>query len=204
MAITTEFEVLSKIGQGGMGEIFKARLFNSHGFEKIVAAKKVIGAYSAENMASLLVEAKILAKLNHPNICSVVDLREYQDSLFIVMELIEGVNLSEVQATAMQNGYIFSEDFVWQLANQALRGLAHAHKFNNEQNPILHRDLSPHNIMINTVGQTKILDFGVARIENLEGTSEAISTYGKIRYCAPEILNGGVQSTSSSTLPARK
>lgn len=192
----TKFEIIEKIGQGGMGEVYKGRLFNDDAFEKIVAAKKVIGI-SASQSREILKEAQVLSKLNHPNICSVLDIREEGKDLFILMEFIDGLTLSDILELGIQKGYRFSEEFIWNIAKQVLKGLEHAHGLNDSSSSILHRDLSPHNIMINSQGVAKILDFGMAKVENLEVTRAQKSTYGKIRYCAPEIFNGEEHSIKS-------
>ncbi len=186
MAKSTEFELLAKIGEGGMGEVYRARLFNKHGFEKIVAAKKVIGTTTDK---SFMREAEVLSKLNHPNICSVFDIKEFDGNLYILMEYIDGLSLSDIQEVSIQKGYKFREEFISQVAFQVLKGLEYAHASLEEKPSIIHRDISPQNIMVSQQGNVKILDFGIAKIETTHLTSKD-STYGKVRYCAPEVLNG--------------
>jgi serine/threonine protein kinase len=188
MAKYTKFELLEKIGEGGMGEVFRARLFNKYGFEKIVAAKRVIGAISDK---SFMREAEVLSKLNHPNICSVFDIKEFEGNLYILMEYIEGMSLSEISEVSIQKGFKFSEEFIFQMALQILKGLEYAHGNLKDKHPIIHRDISPHNIMISESGNVKILDFGIAKIEKTNQTATQSAALGKIRYCAPEVLDGG-------------
>lgn len=193
----TKFEIIEKIGQGGMGEVYKGRLYNENGFDKTVAAKKIIGLTTEALPREILKEAEVLSKLNHPNICEALDIREEGGALYILMEFIDGPTLSDVLELGIQKGYHFSEEFIWIIAKQILKGLEHAHGINDGKSSILHRDLSPHNVMINSQGTVKILDFGLARIENREVSRTQKSTYGKIRYCAPEIFNGEVHSVKS-------
>jgi serine/threonine protein kinase len=193
----SKLEIIEKIGHGGMGEIFKARISNDHGFARIVAAKKILGEGRDRLPQETLREAEVLSKLNHPNICSVMDIREAEGSLYILMEYVDGTSLSEILQLTIQKGFHFSEDFLWSLGTQILRGLEHAHNHNNAKNPIIHRDLSPHNLMLNQQGQVKIIDFGVSKILNQERTLTQESTYGKLRYCAPEIFMGGQHSAKT-------
>lgn len=194
MAKSTEFELLGKIGEGGMGEVYRARLFNNHGFEKIVAAKKVIGATSDSNF---LREAEVLSKLEHANICTIFDIREFDGNLYILMEYIDGLSLSALQEIAIQKGYKFTEEFILQIAVQVLQGLDYAHSSLEKKPAVIHRDISPQNIMISLQGNVKILDFGIAKIEKTSFTSGQESTYGKVRYSSPEVLNGEKYDQSS-------
>ncbi len=197
MATMTKFQILEKIGEGGMGAVYKGRLYNDSGFEKIVAAKKIFRDSSKPLSREIFKEAEVLSKLNHQNICGVIDIREEEDSAYILMELIDGPTLSEVLQLGIQKGYCFTEEFLRSIAKQILKGLQHAHSLNNGNTSVLHRDLSPHNVMINSQGVVKILDFGLAKIENRELSQTAQSIYGKIRYCAPEIFLGNAHSIRS-------
>ncbi len=187
MAKGTDFEILEKIGDGGMGEVYKARLFNDFGFEKIIAAKKI---HASGSDRTIMREAQILSKLSHPNICSVFDLKEHDGNVYMLMEFIDGQSLSEVQGLALQKGYRFSDQFLGLLAFEVLKGLECAHSSNDQKVPVIHRDISPQNVMISLSGEVKILDFGVARLEKTAADNTQKACYGKLRYCAPEILRG--------------
>lgn len=192
MSTLTSVEIVKKIGHGGMGEVYQARLFNEHGFEKMVAAKRVLGAVDA-----LLIEAKVLSRINHLNICSVFDIREIEGQTYILIELIEGQSLNEILDLCIQKGFLFSEGFIISIAVQALEGLCHAHAFNESNIQILHRDISPHNLMVNTQGVVKLIDFGISKIEHFDATQRDKPSFGKLRYCAPEIFKGEKHSTQT-------
>ncbi|MGZ3769332.1 MAG: protein kinase domain-containing protein [Bdellovibrio sp.] len=193
----SKFEIIGKIAHGGMGEVYKARLFNDYGFEKIVAAKKIIAPKNFDIPGEILREAEILSKLNHLNICAVLDIRELDGVLYLLMEFVQGSSVIELLELSIQKGYRFSEEFLWVLAIEVLKGLDHAHTYNDSESSVIHRDLSPHNLMISEQGQIKIIDFGISKIENEDVTFSDKSTYGKLRYCAPEIFDGKKHSVRS-------
>ena len=199
MSTKTKFEIIEKIGVGGMGELYRARLFNDSGFEKIVAAKKVHGVEISQGLAAqkgLVQEASIQSLLNHPNICSILDIREFQGDQYILVEYIEGKSINDLQNLAIQKSYKFSEDFIWIILQNAIQGLEYLHSSSAAKPAILHRDLSPHNIMVGNQGFIKIIDFGVSGFLNKKEKNTGDIAF-KMRYVAPEILHGEQYSEQS-------
>ena len=200
MESNTKLKILEKIGEGGMGEVYRGVLYNDNGFEKPVACKKILSNLDTKTMEVRLKllqnEAQILTKLSHPNVCQIYDIREYEGFVFLILELIEGTTISELNQIIYNQKTKISENFMLEFAQQILKALKFAHSLNN--NPILHRDLSPQNMIIDQFGMVKLLDFGLAKIVELNHdlNSEQL-TYGKIHYTAPELLDDGIYSEQS-------
>jgi serine/threonine protein kinase len=191
---TPSYKLISKIGQGGMAEVYKAVKTGPDGFSKTVALKKILPFYSDESrfIRMLSTEARINSYLNHPNIVQILDFFEDNGQYAMVLEFVDGRNLKEIM-TACRNKNI---RLPWQacvyIVLEVLKGLHEAH---NKTGPdgmlhIVHRDISPHNILISFEGHVKLTDFGIARarIERDETASGVLK--GKYRYLSPEqILN---------------
>ncbi len=192
----SEITIIKKIGTGGMGQVFMAKLVGAGGFEKIVAVKKV-GPWidTPDTIARLQTEANNLALLNHSNIVQVFDIKDIDGSLSIVMEYVEGHSLKEIIFKAKNSGTILSEEFVLPIVLQILAALQYAHSESGAKKRILHRDVSPHNIMITNNGQVKLLDFGVSKLSVGDSDytySEVFS--GKFQYAALESLENNLYS----------
>lgn len=175
------YEILEKLGQGGMGAVYRAR---DTKLERIVAVK-VIGERMAGDptaRARLVREAKTASALNHPNICTIYEVGEAEGQTYIAMEYVEGRPLSVVAAEGM------AADTVVRYGAQVADALAHAH-----EKGIVHRDLKSANVMVTPLGRVKVLDFGLAK--RMERGSEATVTQegtiaGTLAYMAPEVLRG--------------
>jgi tetratricopeptide (TPR) repeat protein len=174
-----KYQIVGKIGQGAMGEVFKAHdpLLN-----RLVAVKTISGSASAEGDARkrFLREAQSAARLNHPNIITVFDLGEDQGRIFMAMELLEGTDLRELINSKSVTDLGQKIDFMEQVCD----GLAYAHA-----KQVVHRDLKPGNIHVQPSGQVKIMDFGLARL----GASEMTATgtvMGTPNYMSPEQVRG--------------
>jgi predicted Ser/Thr protein kinase len=176
-----KYEVLERIGGGGMGTVFKAR---DSVLNRIVALKVISGGdeVTDELRARFFREAQACARLTHPNIVTIYDLGEGDGRLFIVMEYLEGRELKQLIA---QQASITIEDKL-SIMRQVCDGLHYAHL-----QGIIHRDIKPGNILIRPDGQVKILDFGVARIADTEqGLTRTGLIMGTLRYVAPEQIRG--------------
>jgi serine/threonine protein kinase/tetratricopeptide (TPR) repeat protein len=174
-----KYQIVGKIGQGAMGEVFKAHdpLLN-----RLIAVKTISGASPAEGDARkrFLREAQSAARLNHPNIITVYDLGEEHGRVYMAMELLEGTDLREIINTHAVTDIGQKLDFIEQVCD----GLAYAHT-----KQIVHRDLKPGNIHVQPSGQVKIMDFGLARL----GASEMTATgtvMGTPNYMSPEQVRG--------------
>lgn len=189
------YELLSKLATGGMGEIFLARLAGEGGFEKLIVLKRLLPELVASEhfVAMFLDEARIAAKLSHPNVCEVYELGNVDGQYFIAMQYLEGVPFTE----AMRREDAGDEDeflsLVASALQQACEGLHHAHELTGADGELLqvvHRDVSPSNLFVTTDGQTKVLDFGIAKARGATSQTEQGMIKGKYAYMSPEQVRG--------------
>lgn len=193
------YELVTRIGVGGMAEVWKARVAGIGGFEKMVVVKKILPAF-AQNRAfveMLLAEARLCAVLHHANIVQTYENGEIDGQFYIAMEYVSGHDLYQTLARATQIKQRLPVQLAMFIAAEAARGLAYAHSAtDNDGRPlqIIHRDVSPSNLIISKLGEVKITDFGVARAA-LEGPhqdrkSRAGVLKGKLGYMSPEQVTG--------------
>jgi len=182
--------IIEKLGQGGMGEVFKAKIIKpEQGFEKIVALK-VLPEYTAQadkKKEALLKEARIIATLNHPNINQVFDVGEVNGSPYVIMDFIEGHDLRGIIKTAKEKNAQLSISNCIEIALSLLDALEYAHGLSS---PIIHRDISPHNVMITNQGIVKLLDFGLSKIQENTDQSKTEGYVGKYSYLPLEVIEG--------------
>lgn len=166
------YKIVKHLASGGMADVFLARL-ETEGFSKPVVLKKILPSYahSALWINSFFNEAKIMALLNHSHIVQVMDFGKLHSDYFLAMEYVEGGSLSDLKPK-------LSEEVVIWMGLEILKGLSYAHK-----KGVLHRDLSPSNILISKEGEVKITDFGVAKLKSQENT---VFLKGKPSYMSPE------------------
>lgn len=186
------YELLTPIGRGGMAVVWAARLQGSRGFSKMVAIKVMLPHLSIDPRFErmFLREAKIASRIRHPNVCEIADLGEQDGLLYLVMEWVDGDSLAAV----MRDGGPVPHDVAAHLAAEAGRGLHAAHQLRSDDGELLdvvHRDVSPQNILVTKDGVVRIVDFGVAKAANDgEQTTQSGFTKGKVGYVAPEQVNG--------------
>jgi serine/threonine-protein kinase len=184
-----EYELLLPLAQGATASVWAARMKRSS-LEKIVAVKAMLTEFSDELDAEsmFLDEARTVSRIRHPNVASVLDLGEEDDALYIVMEWVEGEPLQVLMRDAKAHGGIPMRLAV-RIVQHAANGLHAAHELCDEQGKplnIVHRDVSPQNILIAYDGAVKVIDFGVAKAaSNLQKTSVG-QIKGKVPYMAPE------------------
>jgi serine/threonine-protein kinase len=186
------YEVLARIGQGGMGSVYLCRQPGHWGFQRLFTLK-VIREHAAENreaMRSFLREARIGGMLNHPNILGVVDVGNYNGQPFLVLDYVEGTSLAEL----LSGGQPPPAALVVPVLLDALRGLQAAHEQTDPKGKplgIVHCDVSPHNIIVGLDGAARVTDFGSAR-QAAEGApgEEDLPAVGKPGYMSPEQLCG--------------
>ena len=173
-----KFEILDRLGQGGMGTVYKAR---DPSLDRLVALKTIVSGLleSEEAKERFYREARAAARLQHPNIVTVFEAGDFEGTLFIAMELLEGQDLSQVLQIARS-----VEDKV-QIVVEVCRGLDYAHK-----RGVIHRDIKPANIRLLPNGSLKIVDFGIARLGESHMTQTGL-VLGTPSYLAPEVLAGG-------------
>ncbi len=186
-----KYFLIEKLATGGMAEIYKAKTFGVDGFEKLLAIKRILPHCSSDKefITMLIDEAKLSVLLSHTNIAQVFDLGKVGDDYFISMEFVDGINLRELMNRCKEIGEPFPEDIAVYIISELCKGLDYAHsKRDMDGNPlhIVHRDISPQNILISFEGEAKIVDFGIAKAAmNMSHTMAGILK-GKITYMSPE------------------
>jgi len=186
-----KYFLIEKLATGGMAEIYKAKTFGVDGFEKLLAIKRILPhcVSDKEFITMLIDEAKLSVLLSHTNIAQVFDLGKVGDDYFISMEFVDGINLRELMNRCKEVEETFPEDIAVYIVSEICKGLDYAHsKRDMDGNPlnIVHRDISPQNILISFEGEAKIVDFGIAKAAmNMSHTMAGILK-GKITYMSPE------------------
>ncbi len=189
------YYLLERIAVGGMAEIFKAKQTGARGFEKIVVIKRILQHLSEdpEFVEMFEDEAKLAAQLTHGNIVQIYELGEVDQTLYITMEMVEGRNLRDLTRAISGKGLHLSIEQCVLIISEALKGLDYAHrKVDSKGVPlhIIHRDISPQNIIISYEGEVKILDFGIAKAASKISKTEAGVLKGKFSYMSPEQASG--------------
>ncbi|MDP2340542.1 MAG: serine/threonine-protein kinase [Deltaproteobacteria bacterium] len=180
------YQLLSRIGAGGMAEVWLARQDGPRGFQKTVVVKRILGDHASDPyfIGLFQKEAAVIARLQHPNIIHVFDLGVEGDRWFMAMEYLQGKSLLQLGRHFFDARLPFPVDVAARAVADAARGLAHAHK-----TPVVHRDISPDNLFVTSSGLTKVIDFGVARGPD-EAMTSSNSLKGKVPYMAPELFRG--------------
>ncbi len=187
------YEILAPLGQGGLGEVVKARALGPHGFEKVVAIKRIRAEWAQQEVMAqrFIREARIAARLQHANIVQVFDFGRHGDELFIVMEFVDGQSLDDILAGLTANGKRPTLAQTLQIALDVTRALDSAHHLEDSSGSldgIIHRDVSPANVLISRQGVVKLVDFGIAAVAAQQGRTSLVA--GKPMYMAPEQLRG--------------
>jgi serine/threonine protein kinase len=188
------YQLERRLGGGGMAEVFLAKLVGKDGFSRPVAIKRVLAHLATdEAFAKMFVaEAQMCAKLQHPNIVSVLDFdRDEEGRPFLVIELVDGPSLAELDGALPIAASVH-------LATELLRGLAYAHDLPTRSDEggeggvrgIVHRDISPHNVLLSWEGAVKLSDFGIAKARAASGVTASEMLKGKPAYMSPEQANG--------------
>jgi eukaryotic-like serine/threonine-protein kinase len=191
------YEVLTQLASGGMAGVYVARAQGVAGFERLVAVKVLHPhlAHEDEFISMFLDEARLAARIRHPNVVATLDISDTQgDGFFIVMDYIEGDHLGALLQRAARQGQRLPAGVVCRVVIDALQGLAAAHNLTDEHGDplqLVHRDVSPHNVMVGVDGISRLTDFGVAKAEvRLTSTREG-QFKGKLAYMAPEQASTG-------------
>jgi len=191
------YELLLPIAQGGMATVWAARQRGTRGFNKTVAIKTMLPTLSedAQFEQMFLDEAALAAKIHHPNVAEILDLGEQDEILYIVMEWVDGEALSVIHKATRKNQAQVPSRLSMRIAMQACSGLHAAHELRDENDvPLLlvHRDVSPQNILCTYDGIVKLVDFGVAKaVGRAGGETNAGQLKGKVPYMSPEQARGG-------------
>jgi eukaryotic-like serine/threonine-protein kinase len=191
-----KYLLLEKVAVGGMAEVYLAKSSGANGVNKFVAIKRILPQFSnnPEFISMFKEEAKVAINLSHSNIVSIYDFGIEQDQFFIVMEYVEGRNLRQIINEMKKSNKTFSLDQAVYMIKEAAAGLNHAHRCTDSQSGkplnITHRDMSPQNIMVSFEGETKVIDFGIAKAENENEATKAGTLKGKFSYMSPEQSEG--------------
>jgi serine/threonine protein kinase len=191
-----KYSLYERIGRGGMAEVFKGRIQGPAGFERTFVVKRILPHLSDDQsfIKMFVEEAKLSARLNHPNIVHIFELGAVEGEYFISMEYIRGHDLSETMRAIWKTMGPPRPELVAYIGREACRGLAYAHALTDDSNRplgMIHRDISPSNVMLSYEGAVKLLDFGIAKA--LGDTSESTKSgtmKGKYAYMAPEQTDG--------------
>jgi serine/threonine protein kinase len=190
------YEMLCPIATGGMAQVWVARLHGKHGFEKLVAIKSILPKYAEDQrfQQMFLDEARIASKIEHTNVAQILDLGEEHHVLFLAMEWVDGESLSKLARAVERRGTRIPTGILARVLADTLGGLHAAHELRGDDGALLgvvHRDISPQNILISTKGAAKLIDFGIAKARDrvAEDTNAGLLK-GKIHYMAPEQANG--------------
>lgn len=192
-----KYELLEPLGSGGMAVVYRARYTVGPGISKSVVIKRVLGNYSEDPafVEMFIHEARISVGMSHGNIVQVFDFGQVEGEYFLAMELVDGHPLSRVLKRAKAKGLVqLPAPLAVSIAIEMCKGLHHAHALTDEQGQplgVVHRDVSPENVLISYGGEVKITDFGIAKAE-LAGrpVTEAGKVKGKYLYVSPEQAQG--------------
>ena len=186
------YEILTQLASGGMASVYIARAQGVAGFERLVAIKVLHPhlAYEQEFISMFLDEARLAARIRHMNVVPTLDISDSPgDGYFLVMEYIEGNHLGALLGRAAKKGETLPRPFVCRVLVDTLQGLGAAHRLTDEHGTplkLVHRDVSPHNILVGTDGIARLTDFGVAKADVRMASTRAGQFKGKLSYMAPE------------------
>ena len=186
-----QYFLLDRMATGGMAEIFRAKRRGVEGFEKMVAVKRILPHLSDNKdfVEMFINEAKMVAGLSHPNIVQIFDLGKIENTYYIAMEYIEGVDLRATLSRARETGTILDVDLSAFMATKVASALEYAHRHRDATGKplrIVHRDVSPPNILISREGEVKLTDFGIAKAAIKAPSTDSGSLRGKLLYMSPE------------------
>ena len=190
-----KYSIVEKLDSGGMAEVWIGKATSLRGFEKAVAIKRVLPnlAKNKKFIAMFLDEARLSLFLNHANVVQTFDIGMSENSYFIVMEYVDGSNLKSILEIAHSRGFRLPQEQVAYVGIEVCKGLSHAH---NRRDPkgrplnIVHRDISPPNILISREGEVKLVDFGLAKAASQISQTDPGVVKGKFSYLSPEAAFG--------------
>jgi serine/threonine protein kinase len=190
-----KYLLLERINVGGMAEVFTAKAFGVEGFERILAIKKILPtmAEDEEFITMFIDEARISVELNHANVVRIDELGKHEDTYFIAMEYVAGRDLRTLLERYRRRKEIMPTAQAVFVASKMCEGLDYAHRKKDARGQdlgIIHRDVSPQNILISYEGEVKIIDFGIAKAANRSQKTQAGILKGKFGYMSPEQVRG--------------
>lgn len=191
-----KYILLERLAAGGMAEVYLSKSTGAVGVNKFVAIKRILPQYSdhQEFIEMFKEEAKIAVNLNHGNVVSIYDFGVERSQFYLVMEYVEGRNLRQILNELKKSNTQFTIEQIVYMIKEVAAGLDHAHRCidgtTGKPLNIVHRDMSPQNIMVSFEGEVKIIDFGIAKAENQLEATKAGTLKGKYGYMSPEQADG--------------
>jgi hypothetical protein len=190
-----KYYLLERINVGGMAEVFKAKTFGVEGFERLLAVKRILPniAEDEEFIAMFIDEAKIAVQLQHANVAQIFDLGKVDESYFIALEHVHGKDLRSIFDRLRGKGDVMPIQQACYIIMQACEGLDYAHNKRDAQGRelhLVHRDISPQNVLIGYEGEVKLIDFGIAKAAGKASKTQAGILKGKFGYMSPEQVRG--------------
>lgn len=191
-----KYYLLDKVATGGMAEVYLAKLVGAEGINKFVAIKRILPQFTENDEFNTMFkeEAKIAVNISHSNVVAIYDFGEEQQRLYLVMEYVPGKNVRQILNTLKKQKDRIPLPFAIAIINEVAKGLDHAHKCFDRTTGrplnIIHRDVSPQNIILSFDGEVKLLDFGIAKAESKIETTRAGTLKGKFGYMSPEQAEG--------------
>ncbi|WIG98062.1 serine/threonine-protein kinase [Myxococcus sp. SDU36] len=191
---STKLNIIRRLGQGGMAEVFLAKQVGVKGFEKFLVMKKILPQF-AENpefVDMLFAEARANARLTHPNVVQTFDVGVSDGVAYILMEYVRGPDLKKLVIELRRKGLALPLEHALRIVAEVAAGLHYAHAYVDPAgtpHPVVHRDVSPHNVLISLDGAIKLSDFGIAKVAGEEHTQAGVLK-GKISYISPEAASG--------------
>jgi serine/threonine-protein kinase len=200
------YAIFEPIAAGGMATVHVARLMGGQGFSRVVAAKRMHRHFLADPdfKRMFLEEALLAARVRHPNVVPIVDVLSHESELIIVMEYVHGESLLALMRLAQKKDG-FPIAIAASIAAGALQGLHAAHEARNERGEplgIVHRDVSPHNVLVGADGVARVVDFGVAKAVHAKEDTRPGVLKGKFSYMAPEVVRGAPTTRQADVFSA--
>jgi serine/threonine protein kinase len=192
----SRYRITERVASGGMAEVFKGVAESLQGFRKNIAIKRILPALTQNKkfVAMFLDEARLSLSLQHANVVQVFDIGHSEDTYFIVMEYVDGVDLKALIEWRRRLGKRLPIAVTLNIINEICKGLAYAHELVNPETDrpvgIVHRDISPPNVLISRQGEVKVADFGLAKATSQLETTEPGVVKGKMSYLSPEAARG--------------
>ncbi|MFZ5476053.1 MAG: protein kinase domain-containing protein [Myxococcota bacterium] len=190
-----KYYLVDRIAMGGMAEIFKAKTFGHGGFENTLVIKRIL-AHLSDNeqfVRMFMDEAKVSVLLQHANIVRIYDFGKLRENYFIAMECVEGKDSKLILRKLAERRKLLPREFAVYVAMEAAKGLDYAHKKTTLQGQplhIVHRDVSPSNILVSYTGEVKVADFGIVKAANTVEDTDVGMLKGKFEYMSPEQASG--------------
>jgi serine/threonine protein kinase len=189
------YRVVDEIGIGGMASVHLARMDGPGGFQKWVAIKRIHPHLVEDDtfVHMFLDEARVAARISHPNVATVFELGKHEDTYWIAMEYLHGEPLREVMRRTEELGQPMPPEIACRVIADAAEGLHAAHELlgkNGEKMGLVHRDVTPHNLFVTYDGCTKVVDFGIAKFSSRMASTRAGTLKGKLAYMSPEQVAG--------------